>query len=63
MKKNRKRILVAVLVILTLAAAFAGGYWTARYQYRKTWITITNVTREGGKVEVEKWPEGPLTWK
>lgn len=63
MKKNRKRILAAVLVILALAAAFAGGYWTARYQYRQSWITVTNVIREGDHVEVKEMPEGPLTWK
>lgn len=55
MKKNRKRI-VTVLVILALVAAYAGGYWTARYQYRQSWVTITKVIREGDHVEVKKKP-------
>lgn len=55
MKKNRKRI-VTVLMILALVAAYAGGYWTARYQYRQSWVTITKVIRESGDVEVKEMP-------
>lgn len=47
MKRVPKRAAAVALVALLLVAAFAGGYFTRRYQSRQEWLKITEAIRDG----------------